>query len=54
MGKEVAVIEIWARYQGGEWELIDQFEPGDVQAMLAEYKLAYGPGWKWELREAKS
>ncbi|MHA1952450.1 MAG: hypothetical protein ACW96U_00700 [Candidatus Heimdallarchaeaceae archaeon] len=44
------MVEIWARYNKGEWELIDSCERVDLQYMLGEYRLAYGTGWEFRTK----
>lgn len=42
--------ELWGRY-GGEWEHIDTVErASDKSTMLAEYRMAFGPGWAFKWR----
>jgi len=48
--------EIWAKYERGEWELIDEGSPDKILGMLAEYKMAFragGPGWIFRIRRKK-
>lgn len=46
-------MEIWARYNNGDWEHIDtvDWQNWDVQILLGEYKMAFGSGWEFEVRE---
>ncbi len=44
-------LNLWGRYSGGNWEHIDSVErAGDKATILAEYKMAFGPGWVFEWR----
>lgn len=48
------MYEIRGKYPGLPWETIDEFETKDeARAMLKEYRLAYGPGWRLTIRKAK-
>jgi hypothetical protein len=43
--------QIWGRYNGGPWELIDTSDAGnDIDNLLAEYQMAYSAEWEFELR----
>ncbi len=45
-------MELWGKYRGGDWELIDVADgdnPKDF--LLAEYRMAFGEGWSFEWRD---
>lgn len=43
--------ELWGKYMNGDWELIDiADEDNSIEFLLAEYNMAYGAGWQWEVR----
>ena len=53
-GSSYVPMEIWGRYRGGEWELIDTSdEHNPVDVMLSEYQMAYGPDWEWKTRRVR-
>ena len=43
--------ELWGKGPTTCWELIDtEDEHNDINALLGEYRLAFGPGWEFEIR----
>jgi hypothetical protein len=51
------MLNLWGLYQGNEWtpvdawEHIDSVESEDLkEEVLAEYQMAFGPGWVFEWR----
>ena len=41
------VYKIRGKYPGCPWEDIDEFDTKEeAQAMLSEYRMAYGPEWR--------
>ena len=41
------VYKIRGKYHGCPWEDIDEFDTKEeAQAMLSEYRMAYGPEWR--------
>ncbi len=43
-------LNLWGR-NGGAWEHIDSVESeSDKATLLAEYRMAFGPGWAFEWR----
>ena len=47
------VMEILGSYNGMEYEFIDECEESEVDYLLGEYKLAYGRGWSFIVKEVK-
>lgn len=44
-------MELWGRYDGGEWELLDEAdEDNDIDVLMSEYAMAFGAGWEFEKR----
>ena len=44
------MFEIWGKYQGQDWELIDEADNREEADYLsAEYTLAFGSGWQWRI-----
>ena len=45
-------LNLWGRYNGGEWEHIDSVESAsDKATILADYQMAFGRGWAFKWRE---
>ena len=41
------MFKIYGKYPGEPWEIIDEFDTREeAQAMLSEYRMAYGSEWK--------
>lgn len=50
--KEKAMYEIYGKLEEKDWELIDTAEDKEeLDYMLAEYKLAFGSGWNWQIKD---
>lgn len=50
--KEKTMYEIYGKLEEKDWELIDTAEDKEeLDYMLAEYKLAFGSGWKWKIKD---
>ena len=49
------MFEIWGRYEGGEWEVIDSAPTKtEVFELLGEYKLAYkGMNFIFRIKEVR-
>lgn len=47
----VSVYKIRGKYPGQPWEDIDEFDTRpETLKMLAEYRMAYGPGWRFTIK----
>ena len=47
-------MELWGKYMGGEWELINEADSANsIGFLLAEYRMAYGAGWSFKTRRKK-
>lgn len=45
-------MELWARYNGGDWEHIDTSSAENPEGtLMAEYRMAYGSGWEFKWKE---
>lgn len=45
------MYEIRGKYRGESWETIDEFDTlKEAQAMLLEYQMAFGAGWRLTIR----
>ena len=50
--KEKTMYEIYGKLEEKDWELIDTAEDKEeLDYMLAEYKLAFGSGWNWQIKD---
>lgn len=48
------MYKIWGKYLDHPWEEIDEAETEkSANYLLGEYTLAYGRGWKLEIRKGK-
>ena len=46
------MYEIYGKLEEKDWELIDTAEDKEeLDYMLAEYKLAFGSGWNWQIKD---
>lgn len=44
---------LWGKYKDLPWELIDtESKDNPINRLLAEYRMAYGAGWVFEVRDA--
>ena len=49
----VSVYKIMGKYPGQPWEDIDEFDTRpEALKMLAEYRMAYGPEWRFTIKKA--
>ena len=47
------MFKIRGKYPGQPWEDIDEFDTRpEALKMLAEYRMAYGPGWRSTIKKA--
>lgn len=47
------MYKIRGKYPGQPWEDIDEFDTRpEALKMLAEYRMAYGPGWRFTIKKA--
>lgn len=43
--------ELWGQYRELPWELLDtEDENNSIEELLSEYSMAYGEGWRFEIR----
>ncbi len=48
------MYSIYGKLEGKEWELIDTAkDKKELDYLLGEYKLAFGKGWEWKIKEVK-
>ena len=46
------MYKIRGKYPGLPWEDIDEFDTREeALLMLSEYRIAYGPGWRFSLKK---
>lgn len=51
--KWVSVYKIRGKYPGQPWEDIDEFDTREeALKMLREYRMAYGPEWRFTIKKA--